>query len=313
MKGLDLALKFFKEYGEPMLLEQFPDASKYIAAGLVGSGSECYGYDDEISRDHDFDPAFCIFIPDEDIVGRKVEFELERAYAKLPKEYCGFKRAPLNPVGGNRHGVIRIGDFYAAKTGSRDGELSVYDWFNIPEYSLLEATNGEVFLDNYGLFTDIREKLSYYPDDIRLKKIAGNLLLMGQSGQYNYNRLILRNDTAAAQLAVTEFVKSAMNVVFLLNKRYMPYYKWSFCALRKLPILSQLSLDFEFLISSGNDDDLARQKSQTIENVCQKIAAELGAQGIVQLATTEMEQLAYAVNDKITDNEIRNLNILYGV
>ena len=313
MKGLDLALKFFKEYGEPMLLEQFPDASKYIAAGLVGSGSECYGYDDEISRDHDFDPAFCIFIPDEDIVGRKVEFELERAYAKLPKEYCGFKRAPLNPVGGNRHGVIRIGDFYAAKTGSRDGELSVYDWFNIPEYSLLEATNGEVFLDNYGLFTDIREKLSYYPDDIRLKKIAGNLLLMGQSGQYNYNRLILRNDTAAAQLAVTEFVKSAMNVVFLLNKRYMPYYKWSFCALRKLPILSQLSLDFEFLISSGNDDDLARQKSQTIENACQKIAAELDAQGIVQLATTEMEQLAYAVNDKITDNEIRNLNILYGV
>ena len=313
MKGLDLALKFFKEYGELMLSAQFPEVSKYIAVGLVGSGSECYGYDDEISRDHDFDPAFCIFIPDEDIVGRKVEFELERAYAKLPKEYCGFKRAPLNPVGGNRHGVIRIGDFYAAKTGSRDGELSVYDWFNIPEYSLLEATNGEVFLDNYGLFTDIREKLSYYPDDIRLKKIAGNLLLMGQSGQYNYNRLILRNDTAAAQLAVTEFVKSAMNVVFLLNKRYMPYYKWSFCALRKLPFLSQLSLDFEFLISSGNDDDLARQKSQTIENVCQKIAAELGAQGIVQLATTEMEQLAYAVNDKITDNEIRNLNILYGV
>lgn len=313
MKGLDLALNFFKEYGEPMLSAQFPEASKYIAVGLVGSGSECYGYDDEISRDHDFEPAFCIFIPDEDIINRKVEFELERAYAKLPKEYCGFKRAPLNPVGGNRHGVIRMGDFYAAKTGSRDGELSVYDWFNIPEHSLLEATNGEVFLDNYGLFTGIREKLSYYPDDIRLKKIAGNLLLMGQSGQYNYNRLILRNDTAAAQLAVTEFVKSAMNVVFLLNRRYMPYYKWSFCALRKLPILSQLSLDFEFLISSGNDDELAKQKSETIESVCQKIAAELDAQGIARKTTTEMEQMAYAVNDKITDNEIRNLNILYGV
>ncbi|MEE1198015.1 MAG: DUF4037 domain-containing protein [Acutalibacteraceae bacterium] len=313
MKGLDLALSFFKEYGEPMLSAQFPEVSKYIAVGLVGSGSECYGYDDEISRDHDFEPAFCIFIPDEDIINRKVEFELERAYAKLPKEYCGFKRAPLNPVGGNRHGVIRMGDFYAAKTGSRDGQLSVYDWFNIPEHSLLEATNGEVFLDNYGLFTGIREKLSYYPDDIRLKKIAGNLLLMGQSGQYNYNRLILRNDTAAAQLAVTEFVKSAMNVVFLLNRRYMPYYKWSFCALRKLPFLSQLSLDFEFLISSGNDDELAKQKSETIENVCQKIAAELDAQGIARKTTTEMEQLAYAVNDKITDNEIRNLNILYGV
>lgn len=38
----------------------------------------------------------------------------------------------------------------------------------------------------------------------------------------------------AAQLACVEFVNAAMKVNFLLQDRYMPYYKWSFRALREL-------------------------------------------------------------------------------
>jgi len=68
MKGLELAERFYFECGAPMLREKFPEIEKYIAAGLCGSGSECFGYDDELSADHDFEPGFCLFIPDEDIV-----------------------------------------------------------------------------------------------------------------------------------------------------------------------------------------------------------------------------------------------------
>lgn len=313
MKGLELAQQYYAQYGKEMLQTQFPEIMPLLAIGLAGSGSECYGYDDETSRDHDFEPAFCIFLPGEDVVDRQTAFRLERAYAKLPKEFMGFQRSPLSPVGGSRHGVIRMADFFAAKTGSTDGDLSLEAWFSLPEFGLLEATNGVVFEDPYGAFTAIREKLRYFPEDVRRKKLAGHLLLMGQAGQYNYSRCIARGETGAAQLAVFEFVQSALHCIYLLNRTYMPYYKWSFRGLKTLSCLGELAKDLEYLISSGNTAGEAEKKAALIETICAAIADELRSQGLTDLQNAELEQQAYALNDTIQDHNIRNLHILQGV
>ena len=309
MKGLELSRKFYEQYGAPMLKTEFVEIEKYLAVGLVGSGSECLGFDDQISQDHDFEAGFCIFLPDE--VDERTEFLLERAYSRLPDEFMGYKKAKLNPVGGNRHGVLRISNFLKSKLGNEDGKLSTNDWFFIEEQYLLEVTNGEIFCDNFGLLTEVRENLKYLPEDIRLKKLAGNLLLMAQSGQYNYPRCIGRGDTAAAQLAVGEFVNSALKTIYLLNKKYTPYYKWIFRGLKETPILSELYSDLEYLISSPNTE--AEKKQEIIESICRKIADELLNQGLTKLSTSELEPQAYAVNDRIKDPQIRNLNVLYAV
>lgn len=313
MKGLELSEKFYYEYGEKMIKENFAEIEKYLAVGLAGSGSECFGYDDEVSQDHDFEPGFCIFIPDESIIDSRTEFQLERAYAKLPKEFMGYKRSPLNPVGGNRHGVIRISKFFEAKTGDANADIPTVGWFCIAEQFPLEATNGKIFCDNYGLMTQLREKIAYMPEDVRLKKLAGNILLMAQSGQYNYGRCIKRGETAAAQLAVTEFVNTALKVIFLLNKKYMPYYKWTFRALRELEKLNGLYDDLEYLISSGNNEKEAAEKQEMIESISAKVIAELSAQKLTRVDSPELERHAYSVNDMIKDPEIRNQNILYAV
>lgn len=313
MKGLELAERFYLEYGVPMIRDSFPELEGLIAVGLAGSGSECLGFDDEASQDHDFEPGFCLFLPEEELVDSRSAFALERAYAKLPKEFLGYKRSCLSPVGGNRHGVIRISDFLESKIGSPSGVLALRDWFFVPEQSLAEVTDGKLFRDDFGHFTAIRNELAYMPEDVRLKKLAGELLVMGQSGQYNFPRCLSRGDTAAAQLSVFEFVKSSMHVIFLLNKVYMPYYKWSFRALRELPILSELYEPMEYLISSGNTHTDAEKKKLIEERICADVISVLTSEKLTKFRGSQMEGHAYSVNDGISDPQIRNLHILYAV
>ena len=313
MKGLELSRAYFEAYGRPMLEAEFPALLPCLAVGLCGSGSECFGFDDEVSQDHDFEPGFIIFLPDEEKLSRRDAFLLERAYAKLPKEFEGFRRASISPVGGARHGVIRTADFFKEKVGSPDGVLTLSQWMTQPEELLSEAVNGEIFFDNLGEVNSIRSALSAYPRDIMLKKLAGRLLLAAQAGQYNYRRALSHGETAAAQLAAIRFSENAMAAIFLLNGRYMPYYKWSFRALRALTKLSLEAELFEYLITTGNDGDAAEEKADVIESICADIIEELISQGLTKATCGDLEKHAYSVNDSITDPQIRNLHILAAV
>lgn len=314
MNGLELAKGYFEAYGRAMLESEFADILPLLAVGCVGSGSEHYGFDDEISRDHDFEPGFCIFLPDETFVDRRRAFQLERAYAKLPKEYAGVRRQQISPVGGNRHGVIRTSDFYRNAVGAPDGALTLAQWLNLPDYALAEAVNGEVFFDNFGEFTGIRAALLQMPEDIRRKRIAGNLLLMAQAGQYNYLRCLKHGEPEAAQLACHTFVNAAMKVIFLLQERYMPYYKWSFRALRQLIGTAALSDGLSFLLMGDHRDPaVAGQKYDTIEQIAGEIIDRLQEEQLTKAICGDLEKHAYSVNDQISDGTVRNLNILTAV
>jgi len=309
MKGLDLARAYYEECGRPVLEREFADLLPYLAVGLTGGGSECYGFDDDVSTDHDFEPGFCLFLPGEDAVDRRQAFLLERAYAKLPNEFRGVSRQRVSPVGGSRHGVIRTADFYTAAVGSPDGELSLDAWLHLPDYALAEAINGELFFDGYGEVTRIRERLSQMPEDVRLKRLAGQLLLMAQAGQYNYTRCLRHGEPAAAQLACVEFVQATMKAVFLLNGRFLPYYKWSFRAMRDLdPDLAETLAS----LLSGDiaDEAAAAKKYDTIESVATRVITMLQERDLTRAICGDLEKHAYSVNDGIRDGAVRNLHIL---
>ena len=313
MNGLEISRAYFDTYGMPMLEEKFPELLPHVAAGLFGSGSECFGFDDELSRDHDFDPGFMLLLPDEDVIDRKQEFALERAYAALPKEFMGVERPMMAPVGGSRRGVMRMADFFKEKTGSTSGNLTMEQWLAVPSYALAEAVNGQVFFDGSGELTRVREALAHYPEDVRRKKLAGNLLLAAQAGQYNYLRCLRHGETAAAQLAVIAFAQSVMEIVFLLNDVYQPFYKWQFRAMRALPKLPFAAELVEYLITTNNDGHLAQDKYEVIEDISADIIAELEAQGLTAADCVDLEKHAYSVNDGIADGNLRNLHILAGV
>ena len=133
MKGLELSEKYY-EAVRPELVEKFPEVFSRIAAGLAGEGSECFGYDDEISRDHDFGPSFCLWLSDEDY--EKYGRALAAWYASLPGEFLGFpaRRA-------EKHG----GGMEAAMTGERTLTLTC----RLPRLSArgIKETNDETAAD----------------------------------------------------------------------------------------------------------------------------------------------------------------------
>ncbi len=304
MKGLELSRAFYLEYGRPMIEKEFSSVADRIAVGLVGHGSECFGLDDDISRDHDFDAGFCIWLTDDD--EKEFGFKLFRAYSKLPREYKGYKIVEKSLFGFEHKGVHTISDFYRRYTGTDGAPQTNAQWLSIPDFYLAEATNGEIFCDPLGEFTKIRNQiLNGMPQDIWCKKIASKALMLAQTGQYNFARCLSHGEAAAAQLALVRFAESATQMIFLLNRKYAPYYKWLFRAGRELPILGDRVQMLEKLIA---DNTLTTtKKSSIVEAVCADVVAELKAQRLTDISDDYLEPHAYSANDKIKDSHIRNM------
>ncbi|MBQ1477330.1 MAG: DUF4037 domain-containing protein [Erysipelotrichaceae bacterium] len=307
MKGLELSRRYFEEYGRGMLEERFPHLLNDLAAGLFGSGSECYGFDDDLSTDHDFEPGFLILL--KDTVSRIDAFLLERAYASLPKEYLGYKRQLIAPPGGPRHGVFYASEWFKEKTGSPDGHMDAYSWCTIPSHVLSEVTNGEVFFDPSGFLGEIRNSFASMPEEVLLKRLSSDLLYMGQSGQYNYSRCLKHGEKAAAQLAVDTFVRNGLDALFLLNRTYMPYYKWSFKAAQDLEKLYELPSLYEYLLLSGNEEEETEKKKEIIEEISSLLALEIYTQGLCERQENDLERLSYDLLKKVRNSDILGLEM----
>ena len=273
--GLELCEAFYEEFGKHMIHQKFPDYEQMIAVGLVGEGSECFGFDDQISRDHDFGPGFCLWLTDP--IYDEIGEELQRAYDALPTTYMGITRFTTLKAQ-KRVGVFRIGDFYESLIGLRDVPTTQNQWLFLDDYRLASAVNGKVFRDDLGEFSRIRKGiLAYYPEEVRIKKIARQAALMAQSGQYNYSRMFGRGEMVTAAIALSEFMKHTMAMVYLLNRTYAPFYKWMHKGMGRLSVLPEIGDILNALVDFPAGDE---RIPQTIEIIVALIIAEMKKQGL---------------------------------
>ncbi len=294
VSGLTISEEYYLEYGAKMIHERYGRYEKSIAIGLVGEGSECFGYDDMLSRDHDFGPGFCMWLPES--VYREIGEKLQESYDMLPKTYKGITRYE-NGRSGKRVGVFSIGDFYKSLIGFEKEPANVEEWTTLTDDTIAAATNGKIFRDDLGEFTRIRnELLKYYPDFTWGKRIVCEMMHISKHGQYNYMRCIKRGDLVTANYCISEFCSHVMSLCFLLERKYAPYYKWKYQALKELPHFAELAPAIEKLILTNITDESV---PDMIEAIVRKIHARMKEMGLVNSDNSFLENHIEEVIKKI--------------
>ena len=96
------------------------------------------------------------------------------------------------------------------------------------------------------------------------------------AGQYNYARAMQRGERVAAELFLGEFIRESIRLVYLLNRRYAPFDKWSHRGMKELSTCSEIGDMIALFYQVERTED----RVLIIEAICNIIVQELNAQGL---------------------------------
>lgn len=235
--GLAVSRSYFVELVAPTIRQHLPELR--YAAARVGAGSEVLGLDDEMSRDHDWGLRLQLFVPDADVT--HLQSMLDK---RLPDQFrghpvrFGFSGDPAVRL---RIDVQTVGSLLAARLGFDPRHApSAMDWLSLTGQAVLEITAGEVFRDDLGDLTSLREALSWYPEEVwrhviacDWQRIDQELPLMQRAGD--------RGDDLGSRVIAARLVDTTMHLGFLLCRRWAPYPKWRGTLFTRLPLPSEVA------------------------------------------------------------------------
>ena len=119
MTGLLLTERYYLQAGRPALEAAFSQLLPRMAVGLAGEDSECFGFDDALSRDHNWGPAFCIWPEESDY--RQYARQIQQVYDRLPGSWEGFPARQSGPHSQGRVGCLCTEQWFRRYTGFARG------------------------------------------------------------------------------------------------------------------------------------------------------------------------------------------------
>lgn len=262
IKGLELSESFFNE-NKALLFKKIPsNAIEYITIGLFGFGSECYGVDDEISEDHDFDQGFIILV--EDSVPLTDFLKIKQAYDCLPKLYKRF--CLLNQT---KHGVHYMKEYL--------NYLGVNDIKNISDESKALLLNGKLFYQGFAstfanLRYDIRKNSNYdFLIDLSLKALEINKYI-----PYNLKRSLDRGDLYTFKSLKNNLVNHLIEFYYIYHKMYLTHDKL------RLKLMDNNSIIKKWIYYILDHDDI----SKLYEEISAKIIETLHNFNVIKRINT---------------------------
>lgn len=250
MQGIELSRGFYADIVRPWLSQVAPHL--HYSAALIGYGSELLGFDDEVSKDHNWGPRVHIMVTQAqfDLHARRLVEDFSRiAPPSYHGEPIGWRSRPHPPANGVEaagaweHGLefhtleARLESHFALR--SLD-DLSDLQWLGFAEQMLLAFTSGAVFHDDDNRLGQAQDRLAYYPRNVWLYKIAcqwGRIAeeqaFVGRAGQVG--------DDLGSRVVAARLARDVMRMGFLLERRYAPYSKWFGSGFARLPIAQSLT------------------------------------------------------------------------
>jgi len=249
MQGIELSRRFYEELVRPWLASAAPGLPH--AAALLGYGSELLGFDDAMSQDHNWGPRVHLFV-DETAPAADVDALIAAFADAAPETFLGHpigmanqpSAVPHRQVGRAdvRHGLeiwtpARAMRFW---TGLAPGEpRDNLGWLGLAEQRLIAFTAGAVFHDDDGRLTAERERLSRFPRDVWLYKLAGQWRRLAEEQPF-VGRNGFAGDERGSRVIAARLVRDLMRLAFLIEGRYAPYSKWFGTAFASLPCATEI-------------------------------------------------------------------------
>jgi hypothetical protein len=261
ISGLDLNEQFYLEVIRPLLAAEFPGLVH--AAARLGSGSDVLGYDDRTSTDHDWGIRQQIFLMEADVerVGTAVNETLRH---QLPYTFRGYsvhfgppdeegtrlrQEVTTGPVD-HRIEVTTVTRFFQKELGFDPLKTwQPVDWVSVAQQQLLHVTAGRVFADDWGELTRLRQKFTWYPQEVWLYLLACQWGRMGQE-EHLMGRAGFVGDDIGSRLMAARLVRDLMQLGFLMEKLYTPYPKWFGTAFSRLTIGPALNPIFKQVLQA---------------------------------------------------------------
>ena len=250
LQGLELSRRFHAEVVAPWLAAALPGLRH--AAALNGAGSEVLGFDDAMSRDHDWGPRLLLFVSEADFATHaewllaSFADAIPPTFLGTPTAFAGRSRPPLEGPGARgdaRHGLevwtlrAQLGELLALAPDEPRVDL---DWLGLAEQRLLAFTSGAVFRDDDGRLTAARTRLAQPPRDVRLYKLACQWRRIAEEQAF-VGRTGLAGDDLGSRVIVARLARDVIRLAFLVEGRYAPYPKWLGTAFARLPCAVSLA------------------------------------------------------------------------
>lgn len=304
MKGLDLSKSYYQVYIEEIIKnKELPDTS-HLAIGLVGEGSECFGWDDLLSRDHDWGVRICFWLDGE--AYQRSSGIYASFFESLPKNYKGFPVLQQDM----RSGVFATEAFFKHYLGFDHGPRTIGEWMGSPETSLALLSNGSVFFAGEdSLFSRYHKDMVLgYPPDIKKKMIAKVCTEIGQTGQYNLFRLLERQDKIGVFIVVQKFIEAIIRLEHLMQNKYTPFYKWQGYSLRRLaPEGAQVAESIENILTTYKKDEI-KDCIRIIEELCDAYRQRFLEMGLSDDTSRSFINQAEVIHNKIEHAGLRSTN-----